>query len=174
MVKRDDLEAVGELSGLVGLYLNDYAEKAVPDARSKLFHNGRPNAKAILYKAVQSGEIDDAIRAIPDNTSIDDIQLPPTKPTGNINQDELYSRPVSQPVLPQPSTTPVNTSQNIPPDNNIPGQLEFNFIDIKVKNFGTIGDVITYFNNRMDTLESEIKIIKRLVGEIKHILLEPK
>lgn len=163
-IRKDDLDAVGNLAGFVGTYMKDFVSKADSEARSKLFKNNI-DIRHTLSKALQASENDLAQSIVPDDTKI----LEPKKITT-----------IEQPKI-NPSFTVGSISQLTTPNDNIPNntinkqainysedqQLEFNFIDKKIEGIGSVRDVISHFNNRLDGIEESIKLIKTFMVEIK-------
>jgi hypothetical protein len=158
-IRRDDLEALGEMAGLVGTYMTDFAQKSDADARSKLFKH-RLDPRATMKKALEEDENDLARAIIPD---------------GCIPVDAPLQTP--QPVLentPRPEGPNINqhSPEVIRPRTPQSNQLEFEFIEQKIEGFGTVGDVVKHFNDRLDKIEETFKLIKSFMVEIRKSSLQ--
>jgi hypothetical protein len=150
-IRKDDLDALGDMASLVGTYMNDFVSKTDNDARGKLFKTNIDPRKT-LTNALISPTNDVAREIIPDNIRLaaDGQALPAGTPTQ------------------KPQQTTENPVQNVPILNETdPNQMMFSFIDKPVAGYGNIGDVIVHFNKRLDTIEESINIIKKHLIDIK-------
>lgn len=152
-IKKDDLDALGDMAGLVGTYMKDFASKADAEARSKLFKTDF-NVRSTLAKALVCEE-DVAQQVIPDGS--------------NVGVDMTPAPQIPSPTVIQPSPT-ITTNQIIPltlPQDN-GKQLEFGFLDLKIQDYGSVNDVIKHFNSRLDRIEASIREIKSFISDIKN------
>ena len=165
-IRKDDLDALGEMAGFVGMFMSDFAQKTTPETRHKLFASGNPNVRETLVKALVSDEKDLAQKLVPDNTQYEDAKLPPPPPpAGHTDLSQLSPLKDAEPVKPLPV-----------PASNQPQQLEL-FTDQQLQqtnNFKTINDVINHFSNRLDTLEEMLRTIKTYIININNNMPKPR
>ena len=168
-LRREDLEALGGMANLVGAFMGDFASRTDGSERRNLFKGGL-NPKATVANAVKTVIDDPARRIIPNNTPvpIPPQNLPPPPRNGP-------PPPPSDALLPLEEMLTRVTAVTVGPVTK-PGiqQLEFGFINQKVPNYGTVGDVIKHFNSRLDNLEESIKLIKSFVVEARATMSEVK
>ena len=158
-LRKDDLDALGGMVNLVGTYMNDFANKTDADARRKLFAGGRPDPRRTLTAALYQDDNDPAAIVIPDNSQVfpatPEITLP----------EPVAAQPSAQPQSIQPpSMPPVPTFAPPPRPKDIGEQLEFDFMDQRIKGMGNVRDVITHFNNRLDKIEESIKVMLAIMN----------
>lgn len=141
-IRKDDLDALGGIAGLVGAYMNEFAQGADPDARRRLFRTNM-GAKETIKRALQTAEGDYAQNVVPDPTEI---------------------------LIPSPviNSEYINTPVPIEPNTEI--QMEFNFVNQVIQGYGSVQDVIKHFDKRLDNIEEDIKIIKSQMKDILSIL----
>ena len=152
-LRKDDLDALGGMVNLVGTYMNDFVNKTDTDARRKLFAGGRPDPRKTLTAALYQDEDDPARVVIPDNSEVfpatPEISLP----------EHVVAQPIATNNIQQPHSMPHAPSYSPPEPKSIGEQLEFDFMDQRIKGLGNVRDVITHFNNRLDKIEESIKLI---------------
>lgn len=164
MVKREDLQAVGEMAGLVASFMKEYVDKTPNPDRNTLFKTDVTNLKETMHRALRSDHDDIAQHLVPDQNALptDVRSLLPDNPA--INPPELPKIHKSGPPPPPPG---VILTQSAPVDKNQPTQLEFSFVSQLVQGYGNVGDVINHFNTRLDKIEDSIRIIRNSLTEIR-------
>ncbi len=163
-LRREDLEALGGMAGLVGAYMNDFANRTDGSERRNLFKSNL-NPKATVANAVKMVNDDPARRIISDSSPLPVAPQnlppragPPPPPPGTITSLDnaiITARSDDKGVFEMAPGVPQLQ------------QLEFGFINQRVPNYGTVGDVIKHFNSRLDNLEESIKLIKVFVVEAR-------
>lgn len=168
-IRKDDLDALGDMAGMVGTYMQDYAKKADNDARGKLF-KGSLNVRETLAKAILPPTDDIAQQVVPDNTRLEDVaavlnvEVAPLKPSSQPAAVVNIPQPIpAQTLAPQYKIQTPSPLDIIDPGN----QMEFGFVNYVVQNYGTVGDVIKHFDERLDKLEDHINIIHGFITELR-------
>ncbi|MDD4110012.1 MAG: hypothetical protein PHS54_00500 [Clostridia bacterium] len=187
-IRRDELEALGDLAEYVGGGLTEVVQSTTPGDRRNLFKNGNPDPRNVLSKALGRN-----LRAPRNNQQIPSFSPPSVQP-----QPPVPSKEPSIPhsVLPLtneqlaalmqetglPPEEAIDESTNIIPHNmgkppivmqhvnNIKvkpdtEQMEFKFVDQIIHPFGSVGDIINHFEERLDKLEQFIKLINSFMVE---------
>jgi hypothetical protein len=154
-IRKDDLDALGEMAGFVGTYMNDFVSKTDSDARGKLFKTNI-NPRDTITKALRTPDTDVAQEVIPDNIRLAaDGQPVPAGTPSTPPQDP--NRPVQAAGIPVQDSVPVTD----------PNQMMFAFIDKPITAHGNVGEVIQHFNKRLDNIEESIRILKMHLVDIK-------
>lgn len=151
-IRKDDLDALGDMATFVGTYMNDFVSKTDNDARGKLFKTSI-DPRRTMTNALVSPKNDIATEVIPDNVRLAADGQP--LPAGT---------PAQAPNPIQPNQTSENVPISPPSD---PNQMMFSFIDKPVAGYGNIGEVIVHFNKRFDSLEESINSLKRYLIDIR-------
>lgn len=157
-LNREDLEILGEMGNMLGAHMQEFASGADPEARRRLFKSNL-NIRETLANALRR-EDDSAQEAIKDVSHI---------PLNDVEKQILNKTQQRPPVIvPQEvQSAPENRTPIPPPKLNTSPQMEFDFAKQMVNGYGSVGDVIRHFNDRLDKMENSIYIIKNCLIEIK-------
>jgi hypothetical protein len=177
-IRKDDLDALGDMAGLVGTYMKDYAGKVEDGGdRRKLFKAGF-DVRRTLAQALLPADDDAAQQLVPDNVSL--AAMPDVTDTDRRMLEAMAKRPES---APQPESAPASIPappmvQRVPqayamePTAPLPpplpsNQMEFGFVERVVQGYGSVGDVIKHFNSRLDNVEESIRMIRDMLIAIR-------
>lgn len=173
-IRKDDLEALGDMASFVGAYMQDFAKGAPADS-ARLFKNGGLNVRETLSKAIQSKE-DESLKIIPDNVSLEQLPINPVfpiTPAASVTDRNITLPQTQQNINTQKPNTIINhieVSNITNQENNNIQQLEFSFLDKRVEGMGSVRDVITHFNSRLDVIEDQMKLIQNFVVDMRSFI----
>jgi len=163
-IRRDDLEALGALADYAGTFMHDCITNTT-DGKGHLYKSN-PHPKVLIQNAIKShndeaGSIPDNELLIHENVPQPSLQPPPLP----IIDTQIQSGPLYPPLSDglYHGWNPPSSSAGRPPIE----QLEFKFVDRMVNNYGSVGDVIDHFNDRLDQLEESVKFIRTFITDVR-------
>jgi hypothetical protein len=199
-IRKDDLEALGDLVEYVGGGLSEVVQATTPGDRRNLFKNGNPDPRVVFSKALGKDG-----KPLPPQRMSAPMQIPmqeqppplPQRPPQQTPEPEIprSALPLTneqlaalmQEVDMQPEEMDVaekqayiqsqNISKPISPrfikefqDKPTSEQLEFNFVHQIIQKYGTVGDVIKHFDERFDEVEKSIRLINAFMTETRETM----
>jgi hypothetical protein len=162
-IKREDLEALGNLAGFVGGYMNDFASKTEAQEARNLFKRGL-DPKALMEKAVKDNQ-DYTADVIPEEAAPPpDIQNEAAPPPAIQNE----AAPAFRYPQPHPAPAAPPTAPPTAPPVARELQTEFSFVEQQVsEELGSVADVVAHFDRRLDEIEEWMKMINAFMVEIR-------
>lgn len=155
-IRKEDLDILGGIVNLVGMHIKDYAQKTSSDSVRTLFNENSLNIQKTLKNAMLTAE-DEAMAIIPNDGSF----LPAT-PENDLNNPGNLNPPNAPETRTTSSINPSPLSISNEPQMH-PNQMEFDFKDHRLDGIGSVRDVLTHFNDRLDKIENDIKLILTLL-----------
>jgi hypothetical protein len=208
-IRKDDLEALGDIAQYIGEGLTDIVQSTTPGDRRNLFKNGNPDPRVVFTKAIGN-----------------DGRLAPNPRPGGVNvhhqpmastESPIIQQSGGKPTIPEipRSALPLTNEQlarlleeesrigveaeaevEVPESDNtyypprrqverilslsehtsesnhkpLDNQMEFNFVKQVIQNFGNVGDVIRHFDERLDNIETSIKLINAFMSNIRETM----
>ncbi len=199
-IRRDELEALGDLAEYVGSGLTEVVQATTPGDRRNLFRNGNPDPRNVLSKAL--GRDSHNTRSNPPPPP--GMQRPPPPPAPPMPNQPAQKVDINIPMTALPLTNeqlvalmketgmnnepdevidePLEIPQGVVPQiaftpriryDNTPKpneQMEFNFVKQIIHPFGSVSDVINHFDERLDKIEQSIKLINTFMVETRETM----
>lgn len=167
-IRKDDLDALGDMAGLVGSYMNNF-QQGTTDGRRNLFKTNT-NPKETIMRALQTDDQDLGQVVVPDTITPEQANTLPIPITEEVSIP-TPSTPIYRPT-PQSGyiAPPQRLEQLIRNEVNSDTQMEFSFMKQAIGGYGCVQDVIKHFDDRLDNIEENIKI---LTAKIKKLEDEP-
>jgi hypothetical protein len=181
-IRKDDLEVLGDLVEYVGGGLTRTIQSTVPGDRRNLFKNGNLNPRDVLSKALGKENLLSSPNISKQSPSLSPTQvqlthheeanlshsaLPLTNEQLTSLMRETYSS--EEKVTSGASGASLNTAEEL--NNKFQKeQMEFNFIQQIVHPFGSVGDIIQHFEEKLNNLEQSIKLICTFMVETRETM----
>ena len=197
-IRKDDLEALGDMAQYIGEGLTDIVQSTTPGDRRNLFKNGNPDPRAVFTKAIGSdGRL--ASNPRPREANAHHQPMAPTESPiipkiprsalpltdeqlAQLLEEESGIGARAEVEMPESDNTyypprkqverVLSLSEHTSESNHKPldNQMEFDFVKQVIQNFGNVGDVIRHFDKRLDNIETSIKLINAFMSNIRETM----
>lgn len=172
-IREDDLEALGAIAGYAGGFLTELSKGASTRGEAARLVHFSPDPRNMIRNALNF-QTDEA-----GNVDINNVVQNEMRSFVGVG-DEVAVNNAGPEILPQRQQIPQNTPAQyvmpspapnrpaLPPQQqNGPEQMEFSFVNRIVNNYGSVGDVINHFDERLDKIEESLRYIRSFMVDVR-------
>jgi hypothetical protein len=150
-IRKDDLEALGDLAGYAGGFLTELQKGTGSRSDAAKLYHINTDPKILIRNALN---IPEDIAGRVDVTNIVEKEISHTRKDAIVQANDTYT------AAAVPAAVPATAPQT-------PEQMEFSFVNRIVQNYGTVGDIITHFDERLNKIDENLRYIKSFIIDVR-------